>query len=363
MLSGFGSLVLYLSVYFFSALCISKAKKNKKGASKLIYLLGISGPILLAAFRYQVGTDFNNYHWMYNSYASMSTKEFFTSRELFYGWGVWLISKMSKLIGGERMFFGAFAFLILHFGIKGFEKYENVNWFLIVYSFLLGPFSTGLNTMKQAVAMAIIFWGLNYVYKKNIVKYILCVILAVMFHTSAIIAIPIYFVYNSENDKIWNIRSVISVFIAIIASVNVLNILSAISRIDFMNISRFSSYSTEGTGNLTFFWSLFEFAIILLLQNKLAIIDDKNKLLIVLMGLGLSLNAIGFISVFVKRISLYFTSYSLLVLFSQSSKAIPQYRYNRVICNIVFFLFFIAIFVLYYYLSGQGHIIPYQFKI
>ena len=140
-------------------------------------------------------------------------------------------------------------------------------------------------------------------------------------------------------------------------------ILLAISKIDFMNISRFSSYSTGGTGNLSFFLLLFEFLLIILHQKKLAIIDEKNKLLIVLMGLGLSLNAIGFISVYVKRVSSYFTAYSLLVLFSQLGKAVPQYRYNKRITETFLCLFFITVFILYYYFRGQGDIIPYQFQL
>ena len=363
MLSKFDSLILYLTIYLFSAICISNSKKKKRGASKALYLLGIIGPIILAAFRYQVGTDYYNYHLMYNSYALMSAQQYFTSRELLYGWGVWFISKISLVLGGERSFFGAFAFLILYFGLKGFERFTNVNWFLIVYAFLLGPFSVGLNTMKQAAALAIIFWGLKFVYEKNIVKYILSVLLAVMLHTSALIAVPIYFIYHSDEDKIWNFRSVIAVFIAIVASANVMNILLAISKIDFMNISRFSSYSTGGTGNLSFFLLLFEFLLIILHQKKLAIIDEKNKLLIVLMGLGLSLNAIGFISVYVKRVSSYFTAYSLLVLFSQLGKAVPQYRYNKRITETFLCLFFITVFILYYYFRGQGDIIPYQFQL
>lgn len=362
-MSRFDSLLLYIVTYALSAGFVAYSKKanTSKTTKRVLLIVGVLLPTMLAYFRYNVGTDFRTYQMMYRSHSSMGLVQFITSRELLYGWGVWAISKLAALLGGERAFFGLFALLTYGFAIKGFEECDIKDWFLVIFAFLLGPFTSGLNIMKQELAMAIVFSGYKYIYKRDLKRWLLIIIFALMFHTMTLVALPIYFIYNKdENDKIWDFKSCIYILLAVIVTSNILSLLSSLRRIDFMNLSRFSMYGQgEGTGNFSFFIVLAEFLLVLIHQRFLSRINDKNKMLIVSMGLGVVFYTSGFIAVIVKRIATFYTAYQWLVL----AAGIPYtvyYGKNRIIVKIAVGLFFIAMFVVSYYVRGWSNIIPYS---
>lgn len=362
MLSIFDSLLLYLFTYVTAALLISLSKKTEiRWLTRVCFAIGITIPIMLSFFRVNVGTDYRNYQIMYRNYTRISFGSFFSSNELFYGWGTWIISRIASHIGGERVFFALFSLLLSLFAFKGFESMGVDNWFLVSLAFFLGPFSSGLNIMKQALATAIVFWGLRFVRERKLIKFCITVLIAVLFHTTALIALPIYFLYeNKDNDRIWNFKSVFYVVAAVIVVVNFVNVLQALGSINIMNISRFSMYlSGDGTSNMTFFLSLLEFFVILVHQKRLVDYNRQYKLLIVLMGVGLCFDAVGFVSVFAKRISSYYGTYPFLILSSCLSEFYTQR--NKTIVNILIALFFIILFVYSYYFRGFANLIPYKY--
>ena len=67
---------------------------------------------------------------------------------------------------------------------------------LVIGSFVFltfGYFIRFENIVRQGISMGIFYYSLNYAIEKKIIKYITCVLIAVLFHTSSIILIPYYF--------------------------------------------------------------------------------------------------------------------------------------------------------------------------
>lgn len=51
---------------------------------------------------------------------------------------------------------------------------------------------TSLSIIRQALALAICFYGYRFIVKRSLIKYILCILIAALFHPSAGVAIIIY---------------------------------------------------------------------------------------------------------------------------------------------------------------------------
>ncbi len=62
----------------------------------------------------------------------------------------------------------------------------------ILLMMMLGFFDFILSGMKQTIAIAFILWSYKYLEDNNFVKFLLCVVLASLFHSTALIALIIY---------------------------------------------------------------------------------------------------------------------------------------------------------------------------
>jgi hypothetical protein len=66
----------------------------------------------------------------------------------------------------------------------------------------LGFFVFSFSGLRQAIAIAITFYSFNYILGRNFKKFILCIILAMFFHTSAIVFLLAYPLFNLKiNNK------------------------------------------------------------------------------------------------------------------------------------------------------------------
>lgn len=358
--SNAGSLFMYIGVFSISSVLLffSQNVKNHK-IDRVLMICSVLLPSIIAYERYNVGTDYGTYAIVYKNYSELQISDFLNNTELLYSWGVFALSKLAYYTFGTKMFFGLFSFITNYIFVVSLKQYNIKNRGFTYLLFLLSFYPPSLNIMKQSLATVIVFWGLRYVYERKLLKYLIVVIVAITFHTTAIVAIPIYYIYN-QSDKIWNFKTLFWVFAFVIISTNILSILSSLSNVDFMNISRFSSYSYDaGTNNYTFIVVLFEFVVILLFQKYYVRFDNKLNLLVVLVALGLCFSATGFFSTFIKRISSYYSSISIVLLLS----LLPEIRFkgnNILIMRIAVLSYYFILFMAYYYIYGFSDVFPYR---
>jgi len=57
------------------------------------------------------------------------------------------------------------------------------------------------NGLRQAIAIAIIFYSLSFIKKRKKIAFFITVLFAMLFHKSAIIAAPLYFLYSEKERK------------------------------------------------------------------------------------------------------------------------------------------------------------------
>ena len=118
--------------------------------------------------------------------------------------GFYYLGVIAKSIYNSTTFYFLFvSVLSMLFLFLSLEKYS-IYPFIGLYIYL-GRFG-GRNTiqMRAALAIAIIIWGTVYVTKRQLWRYLLVVLIASRFHTSAYLAFPLYLM-GYFNIKKWHI--------------------------------------------------------------------------------------------------------------------------------------------------------------
>lgn len=153
--------------------------------------------ILVAGFRYRVGTDFTAYYRM----RVADWKQVFQDFVGFSEGGFTLLSKLSSLVwdNGQSLIFVSAAITI---GLYAWTIYRYSPMYLLsmlLYLFL-GHWQGSFNGIRQYLAAGILFAGHPLILEKKLWQYLLMVLAASTFHVSAVVMILPYFLLNRKSD-------------------------------------------------------------------------------------------------------------------------------------------------------------------
>lgn len=164
-------------------------------------------PLLLFAIifgmRYDVGVDHLSYLEGYIQH------EYVGKQELLFN----LLSDISwKFNLHYVLYFSIIAFIQVFFFYYAFNKEKYLYPFLTFFLFTNGTLFFWMNGIRQALAMCIWIFSLKYIIDKKIWKYVLCCIIAFLFHRSAIILIVFYPILRNGRDYFKSIQLQLLVF-------------------------------------------------------------------------------------------------------------------------------------------------------
>ena len=161
---------------------------HKKSLLPLSFLL----IILFAVCRYQYGNDYVPY---YESFIQIHNGEGspFPKEVLFT-----LLNKICPsfyiLIAVTSSFFLLVIYKLIRSNID--DKFVGLAVFILLFNPYI--YLVYLSAIRQSIAMALFIIAIYYSRQKKIVPYVLLVLTATLFHTSAIILLPLYFVANES---------------------------------------------------------------------------------------------------------------------------------------------------------------------
>ena len=147
--------------------------------------------ILFVGLRAFVYTDFINY---YEGFQLLdNSKESVLQLIFLKGWEVGFIVYMwlCKILVHDYFawnFLSACIDLILVYLI--IKRYSNNPIFSLLVFFVMGCMDLEFNVLRHAKAILIFLYALRFIEEKKIWKYILCVCIATLFHTTAIMYLP-----------------------------------------------------------------------------------------------------------------------------------------------------------------------------
>lgn len=155
---------------------------------KLITILSIGIPSFFYAVRYNTGTDYFSYVLNFK----LMKSGHHTRMEVGY---VLLNKIVAKLNGEVELLF--FIVALIFFTMIRLSLIRNKDLLSPGYGmlvFMLSYYQMSFNLVRQTLAMSILLFSFEYIVKQKKLKWIICVIVAALFHLSALIFIPAFFI-------------------------------------------------------------------------------------------------------------------------------------------------------------------------
>lgn len=297
---------------------------------------------LFLALRYNLGNDYETYRLMFSVISQSSLRELFAPLPVYEPAWV-LLNWLFRHIG----FFAMNAVLALFscaIYYRFITKYLSPEYYwlaIFLYIFHPGFLLLHSTAMRQAPAIMLFVFSFDYLYNKDAFRYFLCILLASLFHYSAIILLPLYLlVFFNRKIGLLHIVIFISIFVSLfIFGSN----LSPYVKLVITNFSeKYDAYQNPGvvSSGLGFFYYSVLFIMTLYferMQNREVALVFKIAIISFLMiPLPLIIDMTG-------RLLMYFTPATIIVYpFIRASlkKPISKIIFSIIIVVITLFQFF-----------------------
>lgn len=309
--------------------------------------------IFVSAFRYNVGYDYRQYWLIFLANTSpvniftgylKGTQNFGITTKLIFD--IAIILKKPEVI---YLIFSVFTLLLFFDSLEreSEEKYESLIIFICL--FYLNTFST----MRQSAACALVFWGFKFVRKKKIVPYIIVIALACTIHSIALVALPIYFIFNYLDFK----KSAIITLILILGGKVILPRLLSTSYFSHYQSYIDGTIGNNGGSKITYIY----IAIIIVVIIFSLFYTDRDDLV----WKYLSIIIIGVAFPFIVgtqnggRVSEFYYEYLMLVIPMLFNRILWKNMFSRMMALVPFDLYYI-VFLIVDYTNESGYT-PFQF--
>lgn len=304
-LSSLSSLILYLTAFAVSAY-ISNTKiqfvfgKKKMDSVKVFFIIII--PVIIGGIRYNVGADYLNYYDGYKNLSQIPLKiwaqnfDFFNSDPI----GLYIVAKIAAKFNSSQLYFGILCLLMYLPIVLSIKKcWNKIDMGLALFTYLISTYMVGFNIIKQTIAISFVFYGFRYIFERKPIKYCLTILVAMLFHSTVFVVIPLYFLWN-VSGKVNRIKKIL-VFIGTVAV-----IFFAGNVTERMGGKWSILLESQGSSNIIFFLMLAWLIVFICLRNELIKIDKRNEFLIIVFAIGVIFQATGFYTLFAKRLGNYF---------------------------------------------------------
>ena len=140
---------------------------------------------LIFGCRFNVGVDYHMYYldYLYN----------YSSRDLEAGF-LFIKETFQNNNLHFALYFGFIAFIQIFFFMIAFRKKAYLYPFILLVLFLSCIELGWMNGIRQSIATCIFVYATTFIIEKKTLKYVLAILLAMQFHNSAIILLPVYFI-------------------------------------------------------------------------------------------------------------------------------------------------------------------------
>lgn len=299
---------IYLLTFLFN--CLYKNFSANKKAQKYYIIFALLPIFFLMAFRDPTAYtgDINSYYNFFIHVGKTPWDKIFSVVDRFE-WGYVILNKILYTIcpWGQAIFVFEAAFCLISLGVF---IYKNTNSpFYSVLAYLsLGIFNFQMTGFRQAIAIGIIMISVEAIKKKKVIRFMLLMILAFLFHKSSIVFIVAYFVLNKNLTAIWQA-------IIIVVTMGLAYYLGVIYEIAIETFE-LDEYTVSFKGSV---WGGI-FILLIYSAILLAYFTNKHKLkprehfLYNTTEVGAILYAFRYLALSMERVSLYYSFASVVTL-------------------------------------------------
>lgn len=346
-------LLIALPIWVIILWLFTSPNSNKKNAKIFIVLCAVSLILILGLRSGSTGTrDTGVYLQAFESAKSSSNFEAFLDRigfeygenALFSEIGFFSYVWVSSLVLPTSQFFLLLTTAII-IGLTAKFIWDNseeygLSWIIFI---CLGSMTFTMNGMRQALAMSICLIAYTYAKNKKPIKFLLVVLIAILFHKSALIFLVVYFLANMKH----NFKSTSLLIIGTALFFTLADRL--VFMYDDVVGESYEIESFDSGGEITL--TIYIIAIVLtLIVNTKESNDEKSPFsLLALSVLGCAIYCSRYFSTQIyERISYYFF-YFLMLLFPAVFKKISEKQRT-----IIVMVFVVCAVILYAYRISKG---------
>ena len=348
----------YLFVFYLIFLFKSELKKRF-----FLIAVGIQLILLFALRSTTTGIDIMRYQFTYDWIATHDISAAITMRGELENIGYFLTNFLFSRIGISFNSFLAIVGIVAVVPILWLiDKYSRFPFVSVIIYLSLGIYSFQFSGLKQTIAMSIVLIAFHYLLLGLKSKFYFLVFLAILFHPTAIVILPLYSILNTERIKLLIFSLVGIAFLTFLFR----------NQIGYMAVSIYDSsylgtYESSGSIGGTSMFLFFLIILYLIFFNKrIFCVSDMGSVYFRLLLVCFTLQVMSSYAYAFTRINYYYIQFMPLVL----AELLFQPRLmikNRIFANsCIFFMWVVIVIVCLFqyrinFLSEESNVL-YEFN-
>lgn len=335
------SFLIYVLTFLISCVCMYFSEKKRTFHTFFVFLALIV-PSITAAFR-QSGVDYNTYRLVYLHIRSGG----FYNVELVWRYLNLLAPSYEVLLFlSEFILMGVFYRAICQY----IKKDRWLSWLII----LIVAYTASFNLIRQMIAVSIAFLAFSFYINKKRVKFILCILAAALFHTSAIFMIFIFPLVSFFSRRV----HLLELFIGLLSIFFVMSIplLSLILRY----IGIYEGYLVRNTFSTSLGFLLYSIPPLYFyyVKKKLMLQDRRLRIYVGLYLMLIPFQFLGFRIAYSDRIAVYFQVFICVLVPTIIHRYDSKYPKNSL--RSLYVIWFIIHYIVLYVILNSNRGYPYR---
>lgn len=299
--------------------CFHKPSKAKN----LIFLFLSFGQLyLLTTLRLSIGYDYNMYAV---AFMDLKTQDFWNFTYYDWEYGFILITKLLGMILPTFISYYAVIALITLVPVVIFI-YKNTTkvWlgtFMYINFFL---FFMQMNFIRQAIALSITLFAWQFIKKKKFFKFLVVILVASCFHTTALIMVPFYFLAKMRPTGKQVVFYGYALTIFYFSSTGILNLVTKVFHQEYNN----TTFITEGISIIYAIVPIIILIFTMIQSEKILQVNANNRYVISMVFAGTFFMVIMARHSILERFSYYFFIY-IALLVPELISSVEKYGFGR----------------------------------
>lgn len=191
-------MLLSIAFLLFPFAFLDKAFRNQ--TKRFIIFIFCTFFILLGGLKWNTGTDWNPYYY---NFLNSVTYDKAVNSPISFEWGFSILNFiMNYLTGSFTAFLLLFTFLTVYFKYRVLVSSEFISYGLFglfcFYCYSIGD----IVSWRQALAISLVLFSVFFIIHRRLFSFVLCILIASLFHRSAIICLIMYYVYYLNLSKL-----------------------------------------------------------------------------------------------------------------------------------------------------------------
>lgn len=339
--------------------------RNKK---LYLIIIGMILSIVSGLRYYSVGMDTGQYYFSYFFITDLPWSEITNTR---YELGYAIMVKLLSIISADPRILFIVTSIFIQWTVMWFIYKYSPHYWMSVYLYLsLGYFYNSMNLLRQSIAMSIVLIGIPLLLRKKIIPFILITLLAMQFHSTAVIALLFLPALMIKNQKLLLYGGVFFGVFGFFLGGKIFEIFSSLNQ-------RYTGYSPSNYAFANYFATAINAAVALVIllcylyskgfviQRFECYVFNNNKIMIE--GLFLFAVIAYFVTELIairanifERLASYFTIFSIIIIPS-SLNIIKDEVHKKVLFLFIIVCTYLQNMIILYYRPYWSGVVPYRF--